>query len=343
MGGNALKDIQVRRVLADEYHKHLVPEAKGRLKKLFGARVEVVPAYREKESFGDIDILLEADNLPANWHQQLFDDFQPASRFVNNVVSIEFHGTQLDIVPTPKEEFDWTLGYYAFNDLGNLIGRISSLYDIRFGHRGMHHWVYDLDRSTYVFRQLRITLDWDAGLNALGFDVKRWHAGFDKLEDIFDFVVDSKYFQLKPFLLENRNHRSRVRDRKRKSYMSFLEYVKSDEVRAKEKPLTLDTKGFFKEVLKPAFPEFYVEYQKAFSDMIAHCKFHRLYNGRRVTHVTGLTGKPMGDFMRWAKPIVQDAAFDLINEGQEVTDALIMKWHAAYLEERGAAVIENNL
>ena len=62
-------------------------------------------------------------------------------------------------------------------------------------------------------------------LTFLGFDVNGFCDGFDTLEDIFEYVITSKYFNKDIFSFENLNHINRTRNRKRKVYAQFLEYL----------------------------------------------------------------------------------------------------------------------
>ena len=58
----------------------------------------------------------------------------------------------------------------------------------------------------------------------LGFNSLRFAQGFNTVDDILDFVANSKYFCKDFFLFENRNHDQRKRDVKRPTYTKALEY-----------------------------------------------------------------------------------------------------------------------
>jgi len=62
----------------------------------------------------------------------------------------------------------------------------------------------------------------------LGFDYEKYLEGFDDVEDIFAYVVSSKYFNPKIFEYEQLNHQNRTRNKKRKNYELFLQYVKDN-------------------------------------------------------------------------------------------------------------------
>lgn len=62
-------------------------------------------------------------------------------------------------------------------------------------------------------------------LRFLGFDTDRYTEGFYNLTDIFEYVVDSKYFNPKIFQYEMLNHQNKTRNKKRVNYAGFLEFV----------------------------------------------------------------------------------------------------------------------
>ncbi|GAF99140.1 unnamed protein product, partial [marine sediment metagenome] len=59
-------------------------------------------------------------------------------------------------------------------------------------------------------------------------DYEKYLEGFDEVEDIFQYVIDSKYFNPKIFEYEQLNHQNRTRNKKRKNYELFLQYVKDN-------------------------------------------------------------------------------------------------------------------
>ncbi|WP_457824345.1 hypothetical protein, partial [Staphylococcus aureus] len=61
--------------------------------------------------------------------------------------------------------------------------------------------------------------------DAQHYELLRANGGFRNLLDIFQFVVSSPYANLDIYLLENRNHKSRIRDSKRPTYNAFLDWL----------------------------------------------------------------------------------------------------------------------
>ncbi len=232
MGGHALSQVSVR--LAAINYTRLAEDCIAQLKARFpDNRIEMVEAYRDKPDFGDLDLLIESTG---------FDPHQAAAalnamEIVRNgpVTSIgipvrpdlpatEGNLFQVDLIKVPLDEFDASRAYFAWNDLGNLCGRLAHSMGLKLGHDGLS---YTWRHGDHVFASIDLLKHWRDILPVLGLSYERWEQGFDSLEDIFKFVVSSPYFNRDIFLLHNRNNTTRVRDAKRKTYMEFLLWLEA--------------------------------------------------------------------------------------------------------------------
>lgn len=295
MGGNALKKHTVR-IPASEY-SDLVKHCTGKIKELYpNARVLAIPAYSQKQDFGDLDLLV-CDS-----------DFNPLdAAVVLDAVELVRNGSvtsigvmvgadslfQVDLIKMPAEHFDYALNYFSFNDLGNLCGRIAHKMGLKHGHDGL---TYTLRDGTHQFGEIVLTTDFDKALAFLGYSSERFHQGFDTLEDIFRFTVSTPFFNKEIFLLENRNHAARVRDRKRKTYMEFLTWVESQ----KDLPSFVfphDKSEWFPRV-NSFFPQFQAEYDVAWARLEKTRAVAAKFSGEWVAQLTGLEGKALGVVMR---------------------------------------------
>lgn len=302
MGGNALKashGFETRRIQASEYHEQILPAISRTLTQLFPrSTFAAIPSYGDKPDFGDVDILLETGQLPSQWVQQVIERFGPKAWVKNgNVLSFEFREFQVDLIAVPGEEFNWTQRYFAFNDLGNLIGRVAHKMGFKFGHDGFWYVVRDEEHSTHVVEEIRVTLhQWERALDLLGFDPAVYARGFSSLQSIFDFVIHSRFFNRDIYLLENRNHASRIRDRKRKTYTAFLDHLEAlpnlpAYAWSREKQVYLET-AF------DVFPSFRQAHAAALVKRDRQKAVRLRFNGDRVRELTGLEGQALGEYIR---------------------------------------------
>lgn len=229
MGGLALKNIvETRRYERGEFLP-IAADVEYRLQKVFG-RAKVVPYYKSKSSFGDLDILCESGEEwnPPKIKNLITEEFSPLGISLNDkCFSFNVGELQVDAIIESPRYFDIHLGYLSYNDLGNLMGRIAkSVFGVKYGHLGLTAPVR-ID-NTHQIAELEISLDRDKIFEFLGFDPELFREGFETLEDIFTYVVNSKYFHPEFYNLDKLNHINRTRNRKRQSYQDFLAFIKSN-------------------------------------------------------------------------------------------------------------------
>lgn len=303
MGGNALA-ATCRRHNKEEYYAK-EEEILFALKGLFPhSRAYPIKAYRSKDSFGDCDVLLESFDLPSNWIEMLAEVFDSKQVIKNgNVCSFEYYELQVDIIVTKPEDFNSSAQYFDYNDLGNLIGRVAHSMGLKLGHDGLTYKFYAKERQ--VFREITLLKDWKDILPVLGYSYERYAQGFDTLDEMFQFVVSSPSFNKDIYLLHNRNHTSRVRDAKRKTYMSFLKYCETYEETSVQQYYKRSEDSskhdYWIEYLFTHIPGFKEQYEEVQAEYEREQKYKERFNGNLVKEWCGIDGKELGNFMQWLK------------------------------------------
>lgn len=310
MGGSALKNITTRRYQRDEYYT-LEKEVIEKFQSTFPRnRVEAIKAYRSKDSFGDMDLLFETSPGNYDWGTMLELMFNPKQIVKNGSVwSFEYKDFQIDLILTSPDEFDTSVFYFAFNDLQNLTGRVYHKMGFKFGHRGLSFVLKDGD---YQFSEILLSDNPRKIYEFAQYDFTRYQHDFNDLLDIFDFVASSPYFNKDIYLLHNRNHTSRVRDKKRKTYSAFLDWCEEQDEFKHEYPwVSMEERGGRKEVeifMQRAFemfPDFKAQYVMTMFKFERHRQFKELYNGDLVRKWTGLENQELGKFMKMVKEYVR--------------------------------------
>lgn len=303
MGGKALKIVETRRIDREEFDnmsKILVDI----LKKDFD-KVEIPMFYNSKSSFGDIDIVVSIEGFNTNFRTYIEETFKPTEIFHNgNAWSFDYEQTQIDLITTSNEHFESHLIYMGGNDLGNFIGRMAQRMGLKYGQEGLWYNHYSNGNQK---DKIMISKDYPKIFKYLDLDYDKWIEGFDSLEEIFDYVKTSRYYSSDIFQMDQLNKINRERNAKRKSYMSFLEYIKDDNPdkmatyhMEKHKELLID-------YVYKTFPESNIklevkrlEYEAAKSDY-AKAKF----NGKMIMDKYSLEGKELGDAIKYFKEYVQ--------------------------------------
>lgn len=314
MGGHALSYVTVR--LTKKNADVVAADCVAKLQALYpGRRVAYMSSYRLKPDAGDADILVEADDR--------YDPFKAAEALgavevVRNgpVTSFglkvrpelpELDGNvfQVDLIKSSPEEFDYASNYFQWSDLGNFVGRIAHASFCAHKHNGLYFYFRDPDEPDHLFREIVLTRDYGQALAYLGYDVARYNAGFDTLEEIFEFAASSEFFNPAIYLLENRNAISRVRDKKRPAYQGFLTYCEAHpELPAYQFPANKET---WLPRLVAHFPHFQAKYDQAKADLAELKAVKAKYNGEWVAQLTGLQGKELGGLMKRFKESFESA------------------------------------
>jgi hypothetical protein len=330
MGGNALKNCATRRYQAEEYH-HLSFEVAYDLMNR-GLTCTRIPSYFSKESHGDLDMLVKSSTLPPNWTEKIVEWFAPKEYVKNgNVLSFEYKEFQVDLIATPDNEWLSSFQYFAFNDLGNLIGRVAHSRGLKLGHDGLTYKFFG-DNERHLFKEIHLLGDWKDILPVLGYDYERWEKGFDTLEDIFEFVVSSPFFNKSIYALENRNHAARTRDQKRKTYMEFLKWLESYQETDAQIHHSKTSKEDWLTHIMLAEPNFGYQYQETAKEYEQAQEYKKRFNGELVSQWTGLKTQELGKFMKWLKAEREETRWkkDIVALNPELVERLVVYYYEKY-------------
>jgi hypothetical protein len=302
MGGLALKHIEgIRRYSKDEFFK-LADEMIPRIKSCLNTDAKLVISYHKKESFGDMDIIVLNDGNLGDIRSKIREEFNPTDMHFNgNVYSFDHKDLQIDIIITPTSNFETSQIFFSYNDLGNLMGKVFHKFGLKYGFDGLKY-IYRLDNDKKL-ADITITKDMRKAFEFLGLSYERYEQGFDTVEDIFDFVIGSPYFQKESFYFENLNAINKKRNIRRANYKLFIEYVNGTGTYEGKEPLP-DTgykfnpdKSEYLEMINDYFPEsnllekMKTILQKEKRKMAIAEKF----NGHILMERYGLIGKELGN------------------------------------------------
>lgn len=296
MGGLALKKAHTRRYERAEFDIISV-ELLDIIKKDF-KRVAMPLFYKNKKSFGDADIIVSMEGFKGVVRDYITETFNPTEIFHNgNCYSFDYKELQVDLITLTPEHFDSNQMYLSYNDLGNFIGRIAQGFGLKYGQEGL--WYEHYYKGMNIAR-IPISKDYREIFKFLGLSYERWEAGFDELEDIFEYISTCKYFNWEMFQLSRLNKINRERNLKRKSYMSFLEWMEANV--ADENHLydfSQKTQEEYNDIIAEAFPDSDMELEIRRHEY-EYCKslyIKAKFNGGDVMRLTGAEGKAIGGIL----------------------------------------------
>ena len=224
--------------------------------------------------------------------------FEPNEIYNNgNVVSFDYKEFQIDFIYMSDDKFNTAFTYYSYNDLGNLMGRIANKLGVRYGHEGLKMLYYSEDKNK-VLAEIHLSSHIPTIFKFLGFNRDRYLYGFKELEDIFNYVIDSEFFSKELFLYENLNHQNRTRNKKRKTYGQFLDYISE---------LNIDSFDFDSIDVIDRINEFFPDVNIMMQLQLVNERernnerVKEKFNGKIVKNLTGLEGVELGEFIKMYK------------------------------------------
>jgi len=293
MGGTAIKTITTRRYSVEEYER-LLPEILDMSKGMF-SKMHPTTYFKSKDSFGDMDILCLIDKEESEYIELIKNTFNPRGISKNhNVISFEYKDLQIDFILTIEENWETSKIYYSYNDLSQYIGKIANQFGLKFGVEGFKYKVGNVN--------VIITKDHNLALQFLGFNSDRYNKGFDSMDEIYEFVMSSKYFHPDFFKLENLSKVQQERDSRRKNYMRFLELMELSKVK---KPFFYPDPIVYLGKVEEYFPGFLENLHSITSKLQSekerqkekYNKIYSLYNGLILKEKLGISSVDLGLYM----------------------------------------------
>ena len=233
-------------------------------------------------------------------------------------------GIQVDFISVTSEYFKVTRDYYSYNDICNLIGRVAHRMGLIFGHKGL---LTSVTIQNNHVGYITLSTEPRKIFEFLGYDYDRFRAGFDNLNQMFEYVVSSRFFCASDYSDENNNHANRVRNKKRPTYQKFQEYLAANKIdHGLSEDVAPNPLVHFKCVHKYHYV-LYEAYRKA--------ELKERFNGDLVSRLTGFKGEDLGKFIaKLKKSRGGDSEFYALLEN--LTDAqvesMVLDFHGLQLE-----------
>ena len=324
MGGNIWKN-QSLRLEKTQYFKYC--EQVTNILNSFGIidNLHVVQALRDKTDFGDMDIVLSVkpnQDLITSL-RCLLDGAGYTTSTNGNVLSFLFNSFQIDLICVPQAQYDYACKYFSFNDLGNVAGLMLKQYGFKHGWQGLYYpQRSDVEESTsngaeHVVKEHLLSLNYYKTLEIAQLDIDKFKDGFNTMEEMFQWIVQSPLFNPHIFKFENLNHTNKVRDRKRKTYNAFLIWLEKNGWFDKDIPYKKLNKKEKREYVLQYFPFI----QKDIEEVDEQIRIHKIckskFNGELVMQLTNLSGKELGSLMKILKPLTTDNIIYSMNQ-QEI-------------------------
>lgn len=240
MGGNALKNTKTKRINELVTYNKIKLIIKNTLEENQYV-IEEIKEVPNKNSFGDLDLLYYTSDKK-ELRQDITKLFNP-NEIVHNgeVLSFDFQEFQIDLIKCISfEQMTLAKFYFSYGDLGSIIGTICTHCGLKFGHYGLFAILYENTifpknefDPTKTIQSILLSNNPEHICLFLELDWKKYLKGFDNLIDIFEWIIQCKYFNMEIFTKINHAQSSRLN--KRQMYINFIEYlgIKKDDITRK--------------------------------------------------------------------------------------------------------------
>jgi len=238
MGGNIFNkkyNFKADRISISE-KADILSEITPIIKKHINVNTVIEPSViGEKRDFGDIDLLLNVDDsymFDIDLHV-LYNDI--AVRDKNDEPIIVHNGTvkafayeyndkiiEIDLIFIKKSKWDIATTFYSNDPFGNLLGKMTRLFNIKFGYNGLY---YIHKHENGKIENLHITDDSNMLFKYIGLDKNIFNKGFDTYVELYEYISKSSLFFTELFSPENRRHIDRKRNDKRSSFKEFEKWI----------------------------------------------------------------------------------------------------------------------
>jgi len=234
MGGKALNKYGVTTDRKDtEEFRRIGAEIQRSVENRYPVDTAIVTCYHTKSDHGDLDLLLKIDKgIDINWKGYIQEEFNPQAIHNNGgVYSFDYQNFQIDFIPVKSEKWETAKIYYSYDPLGNIMGKTYHKFGLSYGWDGLFYKFRNFNGRNS--QNILISTNAEKIFTFADYDYYRYLQGFETLEDIFIFTINSSFFDTEIFQMDNLKSIDKKRNRKRGSYHLFLKYLKDNSINIK--------------------------------------------------------------------------------------------------------------
>ena len=276
-------------------------------------------SYADKPDFGDMDILFKSRPDWEQLRQKIIEDLGITEyKATGRVFSTVYKGLQTDFFSVPGRYLNSTYTFMSFNDLGNFIGRMCRRFNLKYGEEGLSY-VYRRPGNENYKIDLEITQDFKKICAFLDLDYASWLVGFDSLESLYKWIIQSKCFSVAPYLDEIRG-KMKGREKERQTVTKFVAWLKHNNI--DQHPEFADRHSYVG-MITEVFPEADLPKQLQHEAELERreLEISQKFNGKKVMRLfPHLQGKDLGVFIVGFKNSFEDFEQFVLDSTEEVVD-----------------------
>ncbi len=299
MGGNVFKDNK-RMESKQEFYSVYGKQHKFLSSNNIHEFIELPRQIESKTSFGDMDLVVNINKLET-YKSKLIAAGYPVSR---NGIVLSYQTPekyQIDLIGIDKNKLNYALRYFSFGDHGNILGKLISYhFSLKHSFNGLY---YSFVKDSGNFKNnIFLSLDYVDALDLLGLSHYKFIEGFATEEEIFEWIYESPLMNTEIYSFDKMTNRDATRDRKRKFYNSWLDFLKTKEPKVVER-LTKEERD---NILEKNFEGFKQVKDSLEMHYKLLCEYREKFNGNIVKEISGFEGKKLGNLMKNLKELLPE-------------------------------------
>jgi len=238
MGGNAFAHLKINRMNMDIYNQ-IKNDIINKLSKY--VIIEIAPELPDKLDFGDLDLIYLLKDTKINLVNTIKEIFNPVDIKINGrtiswVYELNELYYQIDCNKCPNETMlEMYKFYFSYSDLGGIIGRIASYYNLKYGFNGLflhlsedivinhNNNLKNITKYNNSYGTVILNSNPRSICEYMDLDYDKYISGFNSNIEIYDWICNSKLFKPDIFVRLNTEHRKRIKVRP--FYQKFREYI----------------------------------------------------------------------------------------------------------------------
>lgn len=275
-----------------------------------------IPELKDKEDFGDLDLLIskhKCQNLKDIILERFNSNLITSS---SNVYSFEVEGFQVDLISTLPENMNFSKFFYSYSFLGPTIGKISKVLRIKTGSVNAK-WILKIDQKSgekLEIDEYFLTNDPEKYCNFMGLDYNYLINNHLTKNDLCEFLYQCKYLSTSQFSNSLEDPRLGL----------FSNYILKKPIKEYNRPdmnnIIENVEEFFNIDLKNKINNRIEKYEK-------NIKIKEKFNGNIVMNLTPLVGKDLGIFLNYFKNSLKNYEDTILILSSEEIEKLVIDYY----------------
>lgn len=196
MGGDALT-VPAKRLTNEEFEQ-VVREVLERVEKLC-QRIQVYPPLPEKTSHGDVDFLvILRKEATEDSVVGLLECKEHVKDSHGKTLNCEYKGYQVDFKFVDTDvDFEMAIFYKSYSGVGSYLGYLTHSETVSLSEKGLYaiRYITPTIKHKYLVTNVPSEI-----LHFYGVDPKRFNNGFERKEDLFRYLMGSRFFDFERFV-----------------------------------------------------------------------------------------------------------------------------------------------